>query len=137
MMQRNPVEAVNDLGENRVQVYEGAFAIVRPLMQQGKVRVIAVTSTKPDPTYPNLPTAAQAQVKLFTPSVHAPPLRQGFGAQSLMFTQPVGPLPLYPAGQAPQLKLPAVLVQVVSGSQPPLLVAHSLTSLQPVVPVPV
>ena len=57
---RNPVEAVNDLGENRVQVYEGALAIVRPLMLEGKVKVIAVTSTQPDPVYPNLPTAAQA-----------------------------------------------------------------------------
>ena len=57
---RNPVEAVNDLGENRVQVYEGAYAIVRPLALQGKIRVLAVTSTQPDPDLPKMPTVAQA-----------------------------------------------------------------------------
>ena len=56
---RNPVEASNDLGENRVQVYEGAFAIVRPLMQQGKIKVLAVTSTQRDPANPNFPTVAE------------------------------------------------------------------------------
>ena len=34
------------------------------------------------------------------------------------------------------MKPPGALVQVVSGSQPPLLVAHSLMSVQPVAPVP-
>jgi len=57
---RNPVEAANDLAENRVQVYEGALAIVRPLLQQGKIKVLAFTSTAPDPAYPNIPTVAQA-----------------------------------------------------------------------------
>ena len=57
---RNPVEATNDLSENRVQVYEGAYAIVRPLVQQGKIRVLAVTSTQPDPDLPKMPTVAQA-----------------------------------------------------------------------------
>jgi tripartite-type tricarboxylate transporter receptor subunit TctC len=57
---RNPVEASNDLGENRVQVYEGAYAIVRPLVQQGKIKVLAVTSTQPDPDLPKMPTVAQA-----------------------------------------------------------------------------
>ncbi len=57
---RNPVEAANDLGENRVQVYEGAYAIVRPLVQQGKIKILAFTSTKPDPAHPDIPTVAQA-----------------------------------------------------------------------------
>ena len=33
---RNPVEAANDLAEGRVQVYEGALAIVRPQLEAGK-----------------------------------------------------------------------------------------------------
>jgi tripartite-type tricarboxylate transporter receptor subunit TctC len=56
---RNPVEAANDLGENRVQVYEGAFAIVRPLVEQGKIKVLAVTSTQRDPAHPDVPTVAE------------------------------------------------------------------------------
>jgi tripartite-type tricarboxylate transporter receptor subunit TctC len=57
---RNPVEATNDLSENRVQVYEGAFAIVRPHLQSGKIKVLAVTSTARDPALPNIPTVAEA-----------------------------------------------------------------------------
>jgi tripartite-type tricarboxylate transporter receptor subunit TctC len=57
---RNPVEATNDLSENRVQVYEGAFAIVRPHLQSGKIKVLAVTSTARDPALPDIPTVAEA-----------------------------------------------------------------------------
>lgn len=57
---RNPVEATNDLSENRVQVYEGAFAIVRPHLQSGKIKVLAVTSTVRDPVHPEIPTVADA-----------------------------------------------------------------------------
>jgi len=57
---RNPVEATNDLSENRVQVYEGAFAIVRPHLQSGKIKVLAVTSTSRDPAHPEIPTVAEA-----------------------------------------------------------------------------
>jgi tripartite-type tricarboxylate transporter receptor subunit TctC len=57
---RNPVEAANDLGEGRVQVYEGALAIVRPQLQSGKIKVLAVTNTARAPAYPDIPTAAEA-----------------------------------------------------------------------------
>ncbi|HUI95922.1 MAG TPA: tripartite tricarboxylate transporter substrate binding protein [Xanthobacteraceae bacterium] len=57
---RNPVEAVNDLSENRVQVYEGALAIVRPHLQSGKIKVLAVTNTTRSPAYPDIPTVAEA-----------------------------------------------------------------------------
>ena len=57
---RNPVDAANDLAEGRVQVYESAFAIVRPQLEAGKVRVLAVTNTVRAPTQPNIPTAREA-----------------------------------------------------------------------------
>ena len=57
---KNPVDAANDLGEDRVQIYESAFAIVRPQVEAGKVKVLAVTNTVPSPGQPNLPTVAQA-----------------------------------------------------------------------------
>jgi tripartite-type tricarboxylate transporter receptor subunit TctC len=57
---RNPVDAAKDLGENRVQVYLPALTIVRPEVDSGTAKLIAVTNTTRAPTEPNLPTAAQA-----------------------------------------------------------------------------
>jgi tripartite-type tricarboxylate transporter receptor subunit TctC len=57
---RNPVEAVNDLGENRVQVYGAAVAIGQAQMQAGKIKMLAVVNTARAPAYPNIPTAAEA-----------------------------------------------------------------------------
>src|SRR6266849_1537234 len=42
---RNPVEAANDLGEGRVQVYEGALAIVRPQLEAGKIKPLLMTNS--------------------------------------------------------------------------------------------
>jgi hypothetical protein len=79
------------------------------------------------------------QVNVLTPSVHVPPLRQGFGLQSLMLTQPLDPWPLpeYPDGQE-QSKLPPVLVHVAAGevSQSWVPLVHSLMSVQPPEPWP-
>jgi tripartite-type tricarboxylate transporter receptor subunit TctC len=57
---KNPVEAANDLAEGRVQFYESAFAIVRPQLQNGKIKVIAITNTIRAPNLPDLPTVAEA-----------------------------------------------------------------------------
>jgi len=57
---KNPVDAANDLAEGRVQVYEASLAIVRPQMQAGKIKELAVVNTVRAPTMPDLPTAAEA-----------------------------------------------------------------------------
>jgi tripartite-type tricarboxylate transporter receptor subunit TctC len=57
---RNPVDAANDLAEGRVQVYEAAMAIVRPQLESGKIKLLAVTNSVRAPTQPNLPTVAEA-----------------------------------------------------------------------------
>jgi tripartite-type tricarboxylate transporter receptor subunit TctC len=57
---RNPVEAANDLGEGRVQVYEGALAIVRPQLEAGKVKPLLMTNSVRAPTLPQVPTATEA-----------------------------------------------------------------------------
>ncbi len=57
---KNPVDAANDLAEGRVQVYELALAIVRPQLQSGKVKLLAVTNSVRAPTEPDLPTVQQA-----------------------------------------------------------------------------
>jgi tripartite-type tricarboxylate transporter receptor subunit TctC len=58
---KNPVDAANDLAEGRVQIYEASLAIVRPQMQAGKIKELAVVNTTVRaPTMPDLPTAAEA-----------------------------------------------------------------------------
>ena len=58
-------------------------------------------------------------------------------AHSSMSRHWVSPVPAYPEGHALQAYEPGTLVHVESESQPPLLVRHSSTSMQPVVPWPV
>lgn len=57
---RDTVQALNDLGEGRIQAYAGAFAIVRPHFQAGRVKIIAVTASERAPMLPDVPTVAQA-----------------------------------------------------------------------------
>jgi tripartite-type tricarboxylate transporter receptor subunit TctC len=57
---RNPVEAANDLATGRVQVYESAVAIAQPQVQAGKIKMLAVVNSSRAPTYPNIPTVAEA-----------------------------------------------------------------------------
>ncbi|MGH6663702.1 MAG: Bug family tripartite tricarboxylate transporter substrate binding protein [Pseudolabrys sp.] len=57
---KNPVAAVNDLAEGRIQVYMPAYAIVRPQVLAGKVKVLAVTNHQRAPAIPDAPTAAEA-----------------------------------------------------------------------------
>jgi tripartite-type tricarboxylate transporter receptor subunit TctC len=57
---RNPIDAANDLAEGRVQVYRAALAIVRPQLESGKIKLLAVTSSVRAPSEPNIPTAQEA-----------------------------------------------------------------------------
>jgi len=57
---RNPVEALNDLAEGCVQMYAAALAIMRPQVQAGKVRMLAVTNSMRARAAPAVPTATEA-----------------------------------------------------------------------------
>ncbi len=57
---RNPVQAATDLGEGRIEFMIGAMAIVRPQVQAGKVKMIAVTNKARAPAAPNVPTTTEA-----------------------------------------------------------------------------
>jgi len=57
---RNQVEAANDLAANRIQVNETAYAILRPQLQAGKLRLLAVTNSTRAPDLPDLPTVTEA-----------------------------------------------------------------------------
>ena len=52
---RNPVEAVNDLGEGRVHAYLTALAIARPQLQAGKIRSSRFRTTRARPPIPTSP----------------------------------------------------------------------------------
>jgi len=57
---KDTVQAVNDLAEGRIQLYVAAYAIMRPQIQSGKVKVIAITNSERAPTLPDIPTAKEA-----------------------------------------------------------------------------
>jgi tripartite-type tricarboxylate transporter receptor subunit TctC len=57
---RNLVEAANDLATGRIDANVTAFAIVRPQVQAGKVKVLAVTNTTRSTVLPEVPTVTEA-----------------------------------------------------------------------------
>ncbi len=57
---KNPAGAATDLAAGVIQVYMPAYAIVRPQVEAGKVKVLAVTNRERAPAIPNVPTAHEA-----------------------------------------------------------------------------
>lgn len=62
---RDTVQAINDLAEGRVHAYVGAYAILRPQLQAGKIKVLALTNTNKAPSL-DIPTAEGAGFKTLT-----------------------------------------------------------------------
>jgi tripartite-type tricarboxylate transporter receptor subunit TctC len=56
---RNTVQAANDLSEGRIQLLMSAIAIVRPLVDAGKIKMLAVTASRRAATAPNIATVAE------------------------------------------------------------------------------
>jgi len=56
---KNPAGAVTDLASGTIQVYMPAYAIVRPQVEAGTVKVLAVTNHQRAPAIPNVPTAVE------------------------------------------------------------------------------
>jgi len=57
---RDVVQAGRDLGEDRIQFLMSSYAVVRPLVEAGKVRVIAVGGTERTSVVPGIPTVVEA-----------------------------------------------------------------------------
>src|SRR3954470_24061946 len=55
---KQPAEAVNDLVNERIQLYSSAYAIVRPQVQAGRVKLLAVQARQRVPGL-DLPTASE------------------------------------------------------------------------------
>ena len=57
---RDPVQALNDLAEGRIQVLMTSITIVRAQVQAGRVRMIALTNSKPSSIAPDIPSVVEA-----------------------------------------------------------------------------
>ena len=60
---KDTVQAINDLAEGRIHAFVGAYAIMRPRVQAGKVKVIALTNRQHAKSLDTIPTAAEAGYK--------------------------------------------------------------------------
>src|SRR5476651_1979659 len=60
---KDPVTAINDLSEGRIQSFVGAYAIMRPRILAGKVKVIALTNLQHAAALPDIPTGREAGYK--------------------------------------------------------------------------
>jgi len=54
------VQALNDVAEGRLQFYWSSLAITRGAIEARRVKLLAITATKPSPLVPGVPTATQA-----------------------------------------------------------------------------
>ena len=57
---RDIMQAPNDLAESRIHLLMASYAAIRPLIQAGKVKVLAVTSRARVDSMANIPTTAEA-----------------------------------------------------------------------------
>jgi tripartite-type tricarboxylate transporter receptor subunit TctC len=60
---KDAVQAINDLAEGRIQSFVAAYAIMRPQVQNGKVKVIALTNLQHAAVLPDIPTGREAGYK--------------------------------------------------------------------------
>ena len=60
---KDTVQAINDLAEGRIHSFVAAYAILRPQVQAGKVKVVAITNRKHAAALPDIPTADEAGFK--------------------------------------------------------------------------
>jgi len=57
---RDPVQALNDLAEGRIQMLMTSITIVRAQVQAGRVRMLALTNAKSSSIAPNIPSVVEA-----------------------------------------------------------------------------
>ena len=123
---RNAVDAAKDLGENRVQVYLPALTIVRPEVDSGTAKLIAVTNSMRAPTEPKLPTAAEAGfpdltldglVGLFGPSGMPLALRERIAADVRAAADPIIEDRLTKSGQIMNIGGPEEFAKSIDGQR--------------------
>src|SRR6266849_5175159 len=113
---RNLVEAANDLATGRIDVNVTAFAIVRPQIDAGKVKLLAVTNTARAAIVPDVPTVTEAGypdlaldglVGFFGPPNMPDRIREGIAADVRDAIDPAVEERLNLTGQVPNFGGPA------------------------------
>jgi tripartite-type tricarboxylate transporter receptor subunit TctC len=86
---RDIVQAVNDLSEDRLQVYTSSYAIQRPQREAGRIKVLAQLGKTRAPSLPDVPTGVEqgfpalemeGLLGLFGSKATPPELRERIGA---------------------------------------------------------
>jgi tripartite-type tricarboxylate transporter receptor subunit TctC len=86
---RDIVQAVNDLSEDRLQVYTSSYAIQRPQREAGRIKVLAQLGRTRAPSLPDVPTGVEqgfpalemeGLLGLFGSKATPPELRERIGA---------------------------------------------------------
>ena len=113
---RNLVEAANDLAIGRIQLNVTAYAIVRPQLQAGKIKLLAVTNNARAAVVPDVPTVTEAGypelaldglVGFFGPPNMPDRIREGIAADVREAIDPVVEERLNLTGQLPNFGGPA------------------------------
>jgi tripartite-type tricarboxylate transporter receptor subunit TctC len=60
---KDTVQAINDLAEGRIHSFVAAYAILRPQVLAGKVKVVSITNRKHAAALPDIPTSEEAGFK--------------------------------------------------------------------------
>jgi tripartite-type tricarboxylate transporter receptor subunit TctC len=113
---RNLVEAANDLATGRLAVNVTAYAIVRPQLQAGKIKLLAVTNTTRAEVVPAVPTVIEAGypelaldglVGFFGPPTMPDRIRESIAADVRQAMDPAVEERLSLTGQIPNFGRPA------------------------------
>jgi tripartite-type tricarboxylate transporter receptor subunit TctC len=124
---RDIMQAPNDLVGGRIQVLSTSFAVVQPLANAGRIKVLAVTSRQRAPSAPDIPTAAEAGYPdltfesiggVYGPRDMAPALREQIAVDFKKVAEdPVIPKRLGDTGQIITLLGPAEFAARVSAQR--------------------
>jgi tripartite-type tricarboxylate transporter receptor subunit TctC len=76
---RDPISALNDLSEARIDICNAALSGILPRVQTGKVKVLAITNPRRSPAASELPTATEAGYSSLTYA----PILGIFGSRAL------------------------------------------------------
>jgi tripartite-type tricarboxylate transporter receptor subunit TctC len=137
---RNLVEAANDLATGRIEVNVTAFAIVRPQIDAGKVKLLAVTNSARSTVLPDVPTVAQAGfpdltldglVGFFGPPTMPERIRDGIAADVHEAMDPAVTERLNLTGQIPNFGGPAAFAGAIEEQRARLARAAKDIGLEP------
>src|SRR5215831_16727366 len=137
---RNLVEAANDLAIGRIQINVTAFAIVRPQLQAGKVKLLAVTNSTRAAVVPDVPTVTEAGypdlavdglVGLFGPPTMPDAIRESIAAGVREAIDPVIEERLSLTGQIPNFGGPAEFAAAIEQQRARLAVAAKHLGIVP------